>query len=156
MDKEQLEHLIGALAFARLRPGMFLSDDSPAVLTFIAGFQFACGFLGVELNPEYIQLWEARGWGRSSASPISEMQRAGIAPDDIALEAFEILILTLQRKYDISPDALLEKHREMRERSQSKIASSKSIDDRDRERIEHMLHAIEKLEREMGISSSND
>jgi len=155
MDKERLEVLIGALAHVRLRPGMYFSDDVPAVMTFVHGFEFACHMFGVELEPEYSEIWKGRGWKRSNLNPIHEMQRAGIPLPDIASEAFAVLILTIQRKYGISADPILKLHQDMRERSQSWMDSNKAKDDHHRERIERDLQAMEQLEQEMGISSSD-
>jgi hypothetical protein len=158
--KEQLETLVEGLAHVRLRPYMYFSDESPTLRTFMDGFSLACALLGVDVNKETEEIWNERGWKDKYLHPITLMRKKGLSDDEINAEVFAVLILALQRKYDVSNEPVLKVHSSIRESlaktqttsenpSKKSIYSTEAAEKAARELVEHTLRAMDTLEKEM-------
>ena len=105
-------------------------------------------------------IWNERGWKDKYLRPITLMREKGVSDDEINAEVFAVLILALQRKYDISSEPVLKVHSSIREKimkaqttsenpSKKRIYSTEAAEKAARELVEHTLHAMDNLEKEM-------
>lgn len=167
VDKLRIESLIETLAYSRVRPGSYFIKDFPVLATWLDGFLYACRTLGFEHEPEYTNIWREKGRNLDPHGPIYELQQAGMTAEQITAEVLGVLLLAFQRKYVISAEPILRTHRTIRHSLKGTLASlekplglsseaaERHHQESTRQRIEHELWAIEKLEADMGISSNN-
>ncbi len=165
IPKEQLENLVSVLSHIRLRPGMYFSNFAPAIHNYLHGFQAACTLLGFDIWNGQQEIWAERGWKISALHPISQMQEKGMTDDEIAAEVFGMMLLHLRSKYNISDEAVLKIHRDIREKTEKSrldLDNPKKDDyyekhprsaEQIRKQLEHTLAALDSLEHDMGISS---
>jgi hypothetical protein len=142
-QKEQLEDMLGVLAHVRLRPGMWIgSIDESALRAFTTGFWLAANLLGTYINKEVEVIWTERGWKKEgSMDYIHLLTDSGMSNDEVALEVFTVLILQIQRQYELTGNKVLETHSQMRH----------NITEKGYELSADLAKQMESLEKDLGI-----
>ena len=135
----QAEEIAAALAHVRLFPGMYFStSDLSHVQVFATGFILACRMSELDITEHENEIWAERGWkAYDSRERISKMKEARMLEKQIIAEWLGVLILSLQRTYNISAEQVLEIHKGVRERSTN----------------QQFIQLIDDLESAMSISS---
>jgi hypothetical protein len=167
ISQEQIESLAAILAYMRLRPGMYISNDAPAIQNYLYGFQAAFSILGCDVWKGEAQIWVERGWEVTAMHPIRQMQEKGMSDHEVTVEVLTMLLLTLLHKYEIPLEPILKMHNQIREtlekmRLEVEEPGQNSIYRQDpkfaewrREQITTTLKDITSLERDLGINNKD-
>ncbi len=164
ITKADWEGTVEALAHARLRPQMWFANDALAIMNFRLGLIFGLGVAGIDIQNEEMKIAAERGWKITAMHPIREMQEKGISESEINVEVLTMLILAIQRLFDISNEPILKTHKTMRDgilKTQNELKNinpnklnvynNPAVAENTRSRNEAMAQLLDKIEREMQI-----
>ena len=147
--QEQLEGIIGVLAHARLRPGMYIgSSDITAVRSFFLGFRMALHLVGIIIRKDEIEI--ERGWHVGSGDLLSAMKKEGFTDQQIITEVFSVEIIALIRQYNLSAEPVVQAHAKIRD-TEEKGLKVANLDPETRNRYELELECMWSLEKDLGI-----
>ena len=148
-SQNQLERLIGVLAHARLRPGMYMNlSSTSAIQNYFHGFLMPLNLVGVEFKDEEILI--ERGWHVGNHWLIAEMQNQGFTDQQIVTEVFSVLIIALVRQYNLSTESVQQAHAKIRETAENGLQADK-LNPETRTRHEYELEIMSSLEKDLGI-----
>jgi hypothetical protein len=148
-SQDQLESIVGVLAHARLRPGMYMDlSNTSAIRNYFYGFLMPLNLVGIELNEKEILV--ERGWSVGNHWLIAEMQKQGFTDRQITTEVFSILIIALMRQYNLSTEPVRQAHAKIRETTEKGLQADK-LDPDTRTRYEYELEIMSSLEKDLGI-----
>ncbi len=166
LTKEQIEGLLTSFAHMRMRPQMYFSNDLPTVQNWLYGFEAACRLFDIRVLDDVWKIWHERGWSNGAMSGVPQMVKKGLSEDEIILEVFTILIIAVQRKYQIGDEALAKFHREMRQHAQKALQEienptteinfyrNETMTRSAREQVERTLKKLDAIENEIDRSGS--
>ncbi|MBA3868377.1 MAG: hypothetical protein H0X30_04430 [Anaerolineae bacterium] len=148
-SQNQLEGLIGVLAHARLRPGMYMDLSSiSAIRNYFYGLLMPLNLLGVVFEEEPILV--ERGWHVGNRLLIGEMEQQGFTEQQIVTEEFSVLIIALIRQYNLSIEPIRQVHLKVRATAEKTIHTGK-LDSETLARCEYELRIMSNLEKDLSI-----
>jgi hypothetical protein len=108
MTDAQNTQILTILEHVRKRPGMYFSDQVPAVANFLNGFVLACSLFEETLrdNSAYHRALVARGWEITSTGVWVQMAERGY--DEAAI--IQEMLIIYEATFAHAPDALAELH----------------------------------------------